>query len=100
LRRRHISITSAFGSCYEISEKIFTEKHQDELRKIFYDVCKELEAELIEFNGEQDHVHLLVSYPPGLSVSKLVGRLKGVSGYRIRQIFKSMQVKVSIGKSL
>lgn len=27
-------------------------------------VCDELGADLVEFNGEADHVHLLVSYPP------------------------------------
>ena len=33
-----------------------------ELKKIFSDVCKEFDAELKEFNGESDHVHLLVNY--------------------------------------
>ena len=30
-------------------------------------VCAELDAELVEFNGETDHVHLLVAYPPTLA---------------------------------
>ena len=29
-------------------------------------VCAELDAELVEFNGEADHVHLLIAYPPTL----------------------------------
>ena len=32
-------------------------------------VCAELEVELVEFNGEADHVHLLVAYPPTLAIS-------------------------------
>ena len=32
-------------------------------------VCAELDVELVEFNGEADHVHLLVAYPPTLAIS-------------------------------
>jgi putative transposase len=46
-----------------------------------------LRAELKEFNGERDPVHLLVHYPPKVAVSKLVNSLKGVSARRIRQEF-------------
>jgi REP element-mobilizing transposase RayT len=46
-------------------------------------------AELTEFNGEADHVHLLVHYPPKVALSRLVGSLKGVSARRLRQEFPS-----------
>jgi putative transposase len=42
-------------------------------------------ADLKEFNGEDDHVHLLVHYPPKVQLSKLVNSLKGVSSRRLRQ---------------
>lgn len=48
-------------------------------------VCADFEADLIEFNGERDHVHLLVNYPPKYSVSGLVNSLKGVSSRRLRK---------------
>jgi putative transposase len=44
-------------------------------------------AELTEFNGEADHVHLLVHYPPKVALSRLVDSLKGVSARRLRQEF-------------
>lgn len=46
-------------------------------------VCAELDVELVEFNGEADHVHLLVAYPPTLAVSQLVQRLKGRTAYAV-----------------
>ena len=48
-------------------------------------VCTDFEAELVEFDGEDDHVHLLVNYPPKVSVSALVNSLKGVSSRMIRK---------------
>ncbi|MEU7318225.1 IS200/IS605 family transposase, partial [Streptomyces sp. NPDC007083] len=44
-------------------------------------------ATLTEFNGEADHVHLLVHYPPKIALSGLVNSLKGVSARRLRAEF-------------
>jgi putative transposase len=54
------------------------------LKVYFANVCKNFNAELAEADGEKDHVHLLVNYPPDLSVSKLVNCLKGVSSRLLR----------------
>ncbi|MBS4730102.1 IS200/IS605 family transposase [Mycobacterium sp. SM1] len=48
-------------------------------------VCAELDVELVEFNGEADHVHLLVAYPPTLAISTLAHRLKGRTAYAVRR---------------
>ncbi|MDR0478317.1 MAG: IS200/IS605 family transposase [Burkholderiaceae bacterium] len=64
---------------------VFTKAILDELRLIFAKVCLDFEAQLAEFDGEDDHVHLLVNYPPKVSVSALVNSLKGVSSRLIRQ---------------
>jgi len=56
-----------------------TKKHLVTMKTIFEKVCTDFEAELVEMGGEADHVHLLVRYPPKISVSKLVNSLKGVS---------------------
>lgn len=55
------------------------------LRTIFAKVCADFEAELVEMNGEDDHVHLLVAYPPKVAVSALVNSLKGVSSRLLRK---------------
>ena len=57
----------------------FTKERLDDLRPIFASVCTDFESELIEFEGEDDHVHLLVNYPPKVAVSTLVNSLKGIA---------------------
>jgi len=64
---------------------VFTKEVIDDLRNIFAEVCTDFEAELVEFDGEDDHVHLLVNYPPKVAVSALVNSLKGVSSRMIRK---------------
>lgn len=56
-----------------------------DLREIFAKVCKDFDAQLVECNGEDDHVHLLVEYPPKIAISHLVNSLKGVSSRRLRE---------------
>ena len=64
---------------------VFTKAILDDLRGIFASVCANFEAALVEFDGENDHVHLLVNYPPKVPVSALVNSLKGVSSHMIRK---------------
>jgi putative transposase len=56
-----------------------------DLSRIFAKVCKDFEADLIECNGEDDHVHLLIVYPVKVALSKLVNSLKGVSSRLLRE---------------
>src|SRR6516225_8653748 len=50
-------------------------------------VCRDFGAELAEFNGQDNHVRLLVTYPPKIPISALVNSLKGVSARRLRAEF-------------
>lgn len=44
--------------------KIFDQDAIERLRGIFGKVCSDFEARLVEMDGERDHVHLLIEYPP------------------------------------
>ncbi len=55
------------------------------LRPVFSKVCANFESKLIEMDGEDDHVHLLVEYPPKVAVSNMVNSLKGVSSRLLRK---------------
>lgn len=65
--------------------KAITPRVLTRLQKIFSDVARDFGATLKECNGEEDHVHLLLEYPPRVSISKLVNSLKGVSSRLIRK---------------
>jgi putative transposase len=69
---------------------VFTDTHLTRLEEIMRSVCADFETELTEFNGADDHVHLLVNFPPKLALSKLVNSLKGVSSRRLRQEFPDL----------
>lgn len=71
--------------------RVFEDRHLVRLEEVMRDVCADFEVTLEEFNGEASHVHLLVSFPPKVTLSKLVNSLKGVSSRRMRQKFPDLR---------
>jgi putative transposase len=55
---------------------------------VFASVGADLGAELVELDGEDDHVQLLVASPPQVAVARLVNSRKGVSARRLRQRYR------------
>jgi putative transposase len=64
--------------------RVFTDAHLRRMEEIMRSVCTDFECDLVEFNGADNHVHLLVNFPPKVAVTKLVNSLKGVSSRRLR----------------
>ncbi|WP_413282902.1 IS200/IS605 family transposase [Vibrio sp. MA40-2] len=86
LRKRHsvskLVVHLVFTTKYR--RNLFTGVMIEQLREAFESACVKLECELIEMHGEQDHVHLLITYPPKLSVSVMVNNLKSISSRMLR----------------
>ena len=64
------------------------------LKEISTRIISTWEGELLEFNGESDHVHLLLSIPPKVAPSALVNNLKTVTARLIRKEFAGALAKV------
>ena len=59
--------------------KIIYNQYRDSLGEIFRNLCRYKGVEIIEGHMMPDHVHMLVSIPPKISVSSFMGYLKGKS---------------------
>ena len=70
--------------------KVFTDTHLTRMEETMRSVCADFECELVEFNGEDNHAHLLVNFPPKVAVTKLVNSLKVISSRRLRQKFPDL----------
>src|SRR6266550_2540991 len=68
--------------------RVFDRDALDRLRLLFSKICTDFESQLTEMDGQDQHVHLLVRYPPKVAVSNMLksyikqqnapsGRLKG-----------------------
>ena len=71
--------------------KVFCEEKRVEIREIIRKICQWKGVELIEGEVCPDHIYLLVSIPPQMSVSGFMGYLKGKSALIIFQKYGNMK---------
>lgn len=74
----------------EISEKGFGRSSRHSITGTIREVCKRNNAEILRGHVSRDHVHLFVSVPSHLAVSKLVQYPKGKSTYKLMQENKQL----------
>ena len=72
-------------------KKVLTGEVGRRVRDLISQTCLQLDVEIISGAVRPDHVHLLVSVPPHISVSELVKRLKGRSSRRILAEYTEMK---------
>ena len=60
-------------------------------RELIREICKANEVEIIKGHVSKDHIHLFVSVPPKLSISKLLQYLKGKTSHKLLFEFKHLQ---------
>ena len=65
--------------------KCFTDEILDSLKTICENQCKKWEVDLLEFAGEDDHIHLMLGLNPTLQPSKFINSLKTVTSRLIRK---------------
>ena len=67
--------------------KCFTNEMLNRLEEIVRKNCQDWEIDLLEFNGEADHIHLLLEMHPNIMPSKFINNIKTVSSRLIRKEF-------------
>jgi putative transposase len=67
-------------------KRVITPRVQAAIEEKAREVCKRFDASLDAIDGEDDHIHLLVSYPPKVGLSTLVGALKTNTSKHIRSL--------------
>ena len=68
--------------------KLFNKPMLIRLEHIIKELLEKWGCQCIEFNGEKDHIHLLLQYTPQVQLSKLVNNIKTVSSRYLKKEFK------------
>ncbi len=86
-RRRHsVSLLHAhlvFTTKYR--RRVITPRAFEILRASMRRSASDLEVDLVAIEADRNHLHVMICYPPHLSLAKIVQRLKGASSRRLRQ---------------
>lgn len=84
----HFNINFHLVIVTKYRQKCLTKEILERLKEIFDNLMIKWDGQLLEFNGEEDHCHLLISINPKTQPSKLVNNLKTVSSRYIRKEFE------------
>ena len=61
------------------------------VRDVIREICRKESVEIIKGHVSKDHVHLFVSIPPQIAISRLVQKLQGKSSYTLLHSFESLR---------
>ncbi len=86
--KAHLVLTTKYR------RKAFTAEMLSRLHVIIEDLLTKWDCKLVEFNGEEDHVHILFQYFPDVELTKLVNNVKSVSSRKLRQEFSGHLDKI------
>jgi len=73
--------------------RILTGKLGYEIGKSIRVYCGRLGCDVVEVNIQPDHVHLLIKVPPKVSISNLMGTLKGKTALQVFKMFPELKTK-------
>lgn len=77
--------------CIKYRRKVIDDSISDRLKDIFVDISPNYGVELLEWNHDIDHVHLLFKAKPNTEISKLINAYKSASSRRIKNEFPSIR---------
>ncbi len=93
-RRAVFDLTVHIVLVTKYRRKVINTEMKQELERVFNSVLSSWDSELIEFNCETDHAHLLVSYPPHKLLSSLIANLKATSSKTMWRKFEPKLKKI------
>jgi putative transposase len=86
--KAHLVLTTKYR------RKVLTGEMIQRLGEVMDDLCQKWNCKIVEFNGEENHIHLLFQYLPQMELPKFIGNLKSVSSRRLREEFPDEVEKV------
>ena len=80
--------------CPKYRKKILVAEIRPRVKELFYEIASHFDFEINRCEVSEDHVHILISFPPRYSVARVVGILKSISGSNIFREFSKVKKRL------
>lgn len=80
--------------CVKYRRKVLTTKIENKLKEILNKIAKDNNFNILEINGDLDHIHLLIECSPQHYIPDMIKALKGVSARLLMKEFPSIKSKL------
>ena len=79
--------------CTKYRYRVLTGQIGERARDLIREICRANYVEIVSGSMSPDHVHLLISTPPGASLSKVIQYIKGKSSRKLLMEFEQLRKK-------
>ena len=83
--------------CPKYRKRILSGEIRKRVKELFLEIASQFDLDIQECEIAEDHVHLLISFPPRYSVSKVVAILKSISGSKILKEYSNVRKRLWAG---
>jgi putative transposase len=80
--------------CPKYRKRVLVGDIKERVKELFYEIAQEFDFEIDKCEVAKDHVHILLSFPPRYSISRVVGIIKSISGSKIFDEFPKVKKKL------
>ena len=80
--------------CPKYRKRVLVGEVGERVKQLFYRIAEQFDFEIDRCEVVEDHIHLLISFPPRYSIAKVVGIIKGISSSKVFEEYPKLKKKL------
>ena len=80
--------------CPKYRKRILVGEIRERVKELFFEIAERFDLEIDRCEVAEDHIHILISFPPRYSIAQVVGIIKGKSGSKIFEEYPKLKKKL------
>ena len=80
--------------CPKYRKRILVGEIKERVKELFGGIAERFDFEIDRCEVAEDHIHMLISFPPRYSIAQVVGIIKGISGSKILEEYPKLKRKL------
>ena len=80
--------------CPKYRKKILVGEIRERVKELFFEIAERFDFEIDRCEVVEEHIHVLISFPPRYSIAQVVGVMKGKSGSKIFEEYPKLKRKL------
>ena len=80
--------------CPKYRKRVLVGEVRERVKQLFYQIAEQFEFEIDRCEVAEDHIHILLSFPPRYSIAKVVGIIKGISSSKVFEEYPKIKEKL------
>ena len=80
--------------CPKYRKRVLVGEVRERVKQLFHIIAEQYDFEIDRCEVAEDHIHILLSFPPRYSIAKVVGIIKGISSSKVFEAYPKLKEKL------